>query len=206
MEIAIRFTTLMDILEFKEFLEPITSKYIIGIEHVDTNRHFQVYAKLNYEETSKLDKIRYKFKKRFNPIKSNYYIKKMKNDNLKTYCTKEDNFIYKGFNQDEIYEIRNRAYVKEKNTYIDYKRYLEQMYMADKIDEGEIIDQLVDYFQESHKDYDEYMITKFMNRLIQLKHPEYREKFKDNLKTKFKNIALEYNNHYAYVSSLPQGI
>lgn len=206
MELSIRFTTDISMQTYEQFLDPISEKYIIGLEHEDTNRHFQTYIKLNYEDNQKLNKLRYLFKKTFNPDKTNICIQIMKNENLKTYCTKEGNFKYKGFTDQEIKEISEKSYIKEKCTYQEYKRQLEQMYMSDVLTEDQIIDKLVDYFQETSKDYDEYMITKFMNRIVQAKYEFIKDQFKNKLKLKYNNLVHEYKEHANWLSTLPENI
>lgn len=129
MEISLRLTT--DDLKYEDLenvFGSITQKYIIALEHPDSNRHFQCYLHMkdDFREDNKMSKIRYLIKKSFpqcsGPGKQS--VTRMKNDNLKVYVLKEDNNArYKGFTEEEIKGLREQSYEKD----LPYKELLKKL-------------------------------------------------------------------------------
>lgn len=179
-EIAFRLTTSMELDEFRKKLDSISSKYIIGLEHEETNRHFQCFAILDYEDKS-LDKTRYKVKKLYDiKDKSTYYLKLVKKDTYKTYCLKEGNYIYKGYTEEEIKILFEQSYEKP-TSFKGFKKQLQEKYMKDDFNEEDVITQLIDAYIEWEIDFDNNAIYRFMTRLKLTKNPELKDKLAKNI-------------------------
>lgn len=167
-------------------LDPISDKYIIAEEYA-TRRHLQCYVKLNYVETNRFDKLRYRITKEFPELTGNksLSITQKRTDNLKIYVMKEcGDKTTKGFTESELENLKSLSYVQA-YTYTQAKKELEKRFLTKNVS---IRTLSLEYMKIHHKydiDYDIRKIDMYIQRLINIKKPKSMEIIADNFQKKY---------------------
>lgn len=196
MEVSIRITS-DDIShsELKEFLDPLTNKYIIGLEQEESNRHFQIYAELKVKESSRLDNLRYAIKKRFPEVKGNgkFSISVKRTDQLKIYVCKEGKIIYKGFTPEEIEVFRSMSYNKPISFSEKIKK-LEESFLSLEIFFKDAITQYINIHLEHSINFTHSKVDAWITRLLCTLDDGYKEIF-------INKFIKKYNDENEYIKS-----
>lgn len=177
MEWSIRITTMKyQFDDIKSVFDPICSKYIIALENESSNRHFQCYIKLIKEDDAKGNAIRYAVKKWDPTMKGNQHISitKMKKETLMVYVTKDGNYIYKGFTEEDIKTLAGQSY-KKKKTFMQESKDLENAYLAGEIRLKDISRRYIDIHIRHCVNFNKFKIESYMTRLLATKDSDYAE-------------------------------
>lgn len=176
MELSIRITCdTITKAELAELIDPLCDRYIIS-EETAANRHFHIYLRYLYEDAPRYSKLRYIFTKAGYKGNEKISITKQKTENLQSYVVKDGDYIYKGYTEDEIEEIRNKSYKKPKG-YKQEKADIANAFVNGEINTEEMYEQLILLACKWNIEFYEHKTIAFMRTQIFKRDPNSIKKF-----------------------------
>lgn len=186
MEVAVKlFTDTISLADFVDVVDPITDKYVIGVENPLSNRHFQGYLFLNIKDDSRFNKVRTEINKLpFPKSKGKLSVVAKRKNTLPSYCLKDGEYTTKGLTDEEVNELRSKSF-KKKLGFKGEVEHLEIAFMKGNIDCSTMIDMYKEIHENNRINHSPSKIEAFIYRMLCQKDPEYNREYLNKIKNKF---------------------